>query len=238
MESGKTLYRRLAKQYHPDLAGPTDKPIHARLMVEINAAHTRGDIETLKEIESLGATYLVYKFYAPDQVSHSWEDSAEETCYQTAGQPRSNLGRMAAAILGLLHPYSLIRAMNDWDETSRGRKLFSFFTTAIWTCAFYKAWSLLGVLSNWLAANGHPHESIYGLAVVLGRGLLILVALPCVGALCLYGFVVFVALLLAGLATGILMHILGAFHPMLAYLPPIIAVPVLLWLGWTALDNE
>lgn len=231
MESGKTLYRRLAKQYHPDLAVQTDKPIHARLMVEINAAHVRGDIETLKEIESLGATYLVYKFYAPDQVSHPWEDSAEEMCYQTAGQPRSNLGRMAAAILGLLHPYSLIRVMNEWDETSRGRKLFSFLTSAIWTGAFYKAWCLLDVLSNSLVANGHPHESVYGLAVVLGRGFLILVALPCVGPLCLYTFAVAVTLLLAYLATGILMHILGAFHPMLAYLPPIIAVPLLLWVG-------
>jgi hypothetical protein len=49
----KSLYRELAKRYHPDLAmGEVERAAHGKRMADINDAYARGDLEALRRTAS------------------------------------------------------------------------------------------------------------------------------------------------------------------------------------------
>lgn len=240
MDPRKALYRRLAKQYHPDLAtGSSEKLLHDRLMVEINDAFSKGDVEILEEINSMGLTYLVYRFYANNHVPSGCVNTPEDDypC-QAAKRPRSGFRNAVKGFFYSSHPYSWLFAMNAWNETGKIRKLFAILMSGIWTYAFYKVWILLSVLSAYLVSSGHPHESIYGLGIVVLRGILILIALPCVAPLFIFGICLSFLLSFVYLGTLLASNVLALFHPMLAYVPPLVVIPALCWLGWNSLGDD
>jgi hypothetical protein len=56
----KTLYRKLARRYHPDLArNPTDRAQSNRQMAEINQAYAAGDLTTLFKLAGIDIPYGV-----------------------------------------------------------------------------------------------------------------------------------------------------------------------------------
>jgi len=54
----------------------------------------------------------------------------------------------------------------------------------------------------------------------------------------MYGIAVCFCLAIVYFVTRVASHFLAIFHPMLGYLPPLIAAPVLFWFGWAILDDE
>jgi hypothetical protein len=56
----KTLYRKLARRYHPDLArNDADRALSSQQMIEINQAYQAGDLTTLMNIAGIGIPYGV-----------------------------------------------------------------------------------------------------------------------------------------------------------------------------------
>lgn len=56
----KTLYRKLARRYHPDLArNPADRALSNRQMAEINQAYAAGDLTTLLKLAGTDIPYGV-----------------------------------------------------------------------------------------------------------------------------------------------------------------------------------
>jgi hypothetical protein len=49
----KSLYRKLARQYHPDIAlDPQEKERRSIIMVQVNEAYTRGDLQALERLSA------------------------------------------------------------------------------------------------------------------------------------------------------------------------------------------
>jgi len=241
MQTLNDLYRSLAKKYHPDTASSAEeKALFAELMVEINLARERGDLETLQGIENLGPVYLAVRNY---ERVHVVEKESYVEGHQTAPQaqrrnpakpPRFDVG----SFLEALHPYALWRLMESWDDHGAVKKLTTLAASCGWLFLFHTGWGLLGGVSRLLAEQGFGHESVPGLIVVLLRGVLILASLPCVLPAVFLAFLVGLCLGAAWLCSTIAAAILGYFHPLLAFVPPWIMGAFLLVAGWEALKKR
>lgn len=241
METINDLYRRLAIKYHPDtLPSVEDKALFEELMVEINIARDRGDLSTLQGIENLGPVYIAVRNYervhrAEREARVERGQSTPQAARPTPTEPR---GVSVTFILRVVHPYALWRLMESWNDHGALNKLSTVAASLGWLVLSYTAWRLLDEASRLLAQNGFGHESVPGLIIVLLRGALIMVSLPCVLPTLLLAFIVGLFLVAAWLCSAIASAILGYFHPLLGLVPPWIMGALLVMTGWSALKKQ
>jgi len=235
------LYRSLAKKYHPDtVSSEEDKALFEELMVEINIARERGDLDTLQGIEKLGPLYLAIRDYervhfaARESYVEERQSAPQENRPNPTKPPKVDLGTFLTA----LHPYALWSLLESWDDHGAVKKLSTLMASWGWLFLFYMGWGLLDGLSRMLAVQGFGHESVPGLIVVLLRGVLILASLRCVLPALFLAFIIGISLGAAWLCSALAAGILGNFHPLLALVPPWIMGGLLLLAGWSALEKR
>ena len=235
----KCLYRKLAKLYHPDTArSQADRVIFEKLMVVINDAGSRGDLPMLQQIILLGPAYLAVRAKKCDYARVSASPPAAEFSSQAPSAPESIWPGAVEFFCATCHPYALYTIFGDWEYIGRSRKVGAIAASVSWNIAFFKTWGLLDALSLIAKHAGYPHESTVGLGIVLARGLLLLISIPCFLPLMLAGVIAGFILMMAYFANCIAVPILGYFHPALSHVPPFIIVPIAVSMLWRMLGRH
>ncbi|MFZ4776700.1 MAG: J domain-containing protein [Terrimicrobiaceae bacterium] len=240
MEPTKCLYRKLAKLYHPDTArSQADRVIFEKLMVVINDAGSRCDLPMLQQIILLGPAYLAVGDYKKcDYAGVSASPTAAEFSSQAPSAPESIWPGAVEFFCATCHPYALYTIFGDWEYIGRSRKVVAIAASVSWNIAFYKTWGLLDALSLIAKHAGYPHESTVGLGIVLARGILLLISIPCCLPLLLVSVFVGFICIMAYFTNCIAVPILGYFHPALSHVPPFIIVPIAAVMLWRALGRS
>lgn len=236
----KCLYRKLAKLYHPDTArSQADRVIFEKLMVVINDAGSRCDLPMLQQIILLGPAYLAVRDYKKcDYAGVSAFPTDAEFSSQAPSAPESIWPGAVEFFCATCHPYALYTIFGDWEYIGRSRKVVAIAASVSWNIAFFKTWGLLDALSLIAKHAGYPHESTVGLGIVLARGLLLLISIPCFLPLMLAGVIAGFIIMMAYFTNCIAVPILGYFHPALSHVPPFIIVPIAAVMLWRALGRS
>ena len=235
----KCIYRKLAKLYHPDTArSQADRVIFEKLMVVINDAGSRGDLPMLQQIILLGPAYLAVRAKKCDYARVSASPPAAEFSSPAPSAPESIWRDAVEFLFETCQPYALYTIFGDWEYIGRSRKVVAIAASVSWNIAFFKTWGLLDALSLIAKHAGYPHESTVGLGIVLARGILLLISIPCCLPLLLAGVIAGFILMMAYFANCIAVPILGYFHPALSHVPPFIIVPIAVSMLWRMLGRH
>ena len=240
MDHSRKLYWELAKLYHPDkFRGSAEKFISEQLMAAINDAGSRSDLPMLQQIKLLGPAYLAVRdFKKCDYASVSASPTAAEFSSEAPSAHGSLWPGAVEFFCATCHPYALYTIFGDWEYIGRSRKVGAIAASVSWNIAFFKTWGLLDALSLIAKHAGYPHESTVGLGIVLARGLLLLISIPCFLPLMLAGVIAGFILMMAYFANCIAVPILGYFHPALSHVPPFIIVPIAVSMLWRMLGRH
>lgn len=235
-----SLYRKLAKLYHPDTArSQADRIIFEQLMTALNEAASRGDLPMLQQIKMLGPAYLAVQAYKKNEYTGvSASPTAAECSFQATSAPESRWSDAVEFLLKNCQPYALYKILADWDYIGRTRKVVALAASAGWNFAFFKAWGLLDALSLYTKHAGYAHESTVGLGIVLLRGLLLLIFIPSFLPILLASVFAGFICLMAYFANCIAVPVLGYFHPTLSHVPPFIIVPITVAMLWRMLGRH
>ncbi|CAN5830505.1 hypothetical protein BH09VER1_BH09VER1_47400 [soil metagenome] len=250
----KALYRRLIKKFHPDVTTcPRKKRLFEELSKRINLAYEVRDYDQLLAIDRAGEDFL--KPHRAKSADQEWcvsENSQEllkskgrnrkRHAPSKPAQPTLPFWRIREAfrtfICYIVNPYGLAYAMNSWNENGRIRNFLGIVGSIGWFQVVLFLWHQLGVFSEWTQLHDFPHESLGGLGIVLAKGILILAAIRIALPLAVVALYMGTTLFLCSLCCAFTMKLLGAIHPYLAWLPPVVCLGTILPLFWEALNND